>query len=72
MEEQRLDHAICRLQKLFGANIQKLSTPNMDISSQMLRGWIAQGRSTRYYLPADVIRYIRQENLYMQGEDEYV
>lgn len=66
VDDASLDEAAARLQKLFGADIRKLSAPNMDISSQMLRGWIREGRSVRYYLPESVIAYIREKKLYTQ------
>lgn len=68
VDEARLDGAIADLKEKFGARVEKLSTPNMDISSQMLRGWIKEGRSVRYYLPQAVIGYIRENNLYTRGD----
>lgn len=66
VDDASLDEAAARLQRLFGADIRKLSAPNMDISSNMLRGWIREGRSVRYYLPESVIAYIREKKLYTQ------
>ena len=66
VDDASLDEAAARLQRLFGADIRKLSAPNMDISSQMLRGWIREGRSVRYYLPESVTAYIREKKLYTQ------
>lgn len=65
--ESFLDEAAQNLSIRYGAQIVKLSTPNIDISSQMLRGWVQKGRSLKYYLPEEVIRYIREERLYIQG-----
>lgn len=72
VNETELDLAAARLEKLYGARICRLSTPNMDISSQMLRGWISDGRSVRYYLPDAVYRYIHDTRLYTQGADSNV
>lgn len=65
--ESSLDEAAQNLSIRYGAQIVKLSTPNIDISSQMLRGWVQKGHSLKYYLPEEVIRYIREEQLYIQG-----
>lgn len=70
VDSAQLDDAIARVQETFGATVCRLSTPNMDISSRMLREWIREGRSTRYYLTDSVIRYIRENHLYPAGEPE--
>ncbi len=48
----------------FHARIHLLNTPNMDISSKMLRQYIKDGRSIRYYVPDPVINYISSHGLY--------
>lgn len=68
VDDPALDAAILHLKAQYGADIRKLSTPNMDISSQMLRVWISEGRSTHYYIPDNVIRYIRDMRLYEHCE----
>lgn len=70
VDELELDAAIAHLEHLYGARIWKLSTPNIDISSQMLREWTAKGNTTRYYLTDNVRRYIRDTGLYTKGESE--
>lgn len=65
VDDMQLDATIHRLEDLYDAHILKLSTPNIDISSQMLRGWIADGRTVRYYLPDTVRHYIRDTKLYL-------
>ncbi len=64
MPTEELDRQIEHLQSLFNADIRKLSTPNVDVSSSMLREWIRQGRSCRYYLRDEQIEYIRREGIY--------
>lgn len=62
---EELEETISRLEGKYQARIHELSVPNMDVSSNMLRGWVANGRSLRYYLPGNVIRYIHDTGLYM-------
>lgn len=69
VNETELELTAERLEKLYGAKIRVLSTPNLDISSQMLREWIAEGKSARYYVPDAVLRYIHDTKLYRQGAD---
>ena len=65
MEEQ------CRhLRETLHADIRILNTPNMDISSHMLRDWISRGWSTRYYIPDNVIAYIDTHDLYRSCHQE--
>jgi len=59
-----MDAQIAHLKQLFHARIEKLDTPNIDISSETLREWIATGHSTKYYLCDEVISYIEKENIY--------
>lgn len=67
VNQTELELTAKRLEDLYGARIRMLSTPNLDVSSQMLRGWIAGGRSARYYLPDAVLHYIHDTKLYQQG-----
>lgn len=64
VNDTELDEAIAHTQNKFQAKIHKLSTPNIDISSHMLRGWISSGKSCRYYLPGKVLKYIRDTDIY--------
>lgn len=42
-----------------------VDVPLMDISSSMVRDFIAQGRTPNYLLPAPVLDYIQKEELYL-------
>lgn len=64
---EELDAKIRDLSEKFNADIRKLSSPNVDVSSSMIRSWIAQGRSCRYYLPDEVAEYIRANRIYEAG-----
>lgn len=64
LPQERLDAQIARLGETFRADIRKLESPNIDISSRMVRGWVAQERSCRYYLPDRVLDYIEERGIY--------
>lgn len=64
IDDAKLNQAIAHVKEQFKADIHKLSTPNMDVSSQMLRSRIADGQTVRYYLPDAVLSYITQKKLY--------
>ncbi len=64
IDDAKLNQAIAHVKEQFKADIHKLSTPNMDVSSQMLRSRIADGQTVRYYLPDAVLSYIIQKKLY--------
>ena len=66
LPQKELDRQIRHITGLYGADIRKLSSPNIDISSHEIREWFRQGRSCRYYLPDSVIAYIRKEKIYCQ------
>lgn len=64
VKEEALDRQIEYISGLFNAQIEKLDTPNIDISSHLLRSWIEEGRSIRYYVPDTVAAIIAEENIY--------
>ena len=55
---------ILERQAQFGGSIQELRTPDLDISSHVIRERIRKGKSVRYFLPDEVITYIEKEGLY--------
>lgn len=50
--------------KGLGGNIRLLSSPNIEISSSLIRERLTQGRSISYHLPPAVEDYIYGERLY--------
>jgi len=59
-----LDEKMQYLSKKFNGSFLKLESLNIDISSNMLRGWIAEKRTIKYYVPDSVIDYITEKNIY--------
>lgn len=64
MDSDTLDETIRHVSEKYHADIRKLVTPNLDISSHQIRTWIREGRSVRYYLPDPVYAYILDKNIY--------
>ncbi len=61
---QEITEQMNHLTVIFGARIHLLYTPNMDISSNMLRQYLRSGKTIRYYVPDSVFQYIRKHDLY--------
>ena len=62
--DEELDKAIADVRETFGADIVKLNTENIDVSSHQLRDWIAAGKTIKYYAPDEVINYIKSYHVY--------
>lgn len=61
---ERLDQTISYLEKKYHGVFYKLNSLNIDVSSAMLRSWIAGKRTVKYYVPDSVIDYIRENHIY--------
>lgn len=64
MPQTLLNEQIDRLREKFHADIRKLESLNIDISSRTIRSWAAEGRSCRYYVPEPVIAYMEERGIY--------
>lgn len=62
--DEALDRQIRHLEKKYGGTFLKLNTPDLDISSKMLRSRVKEGKSIRYYVPESVRNYIKENNMY--------
>lgn len=68
MPISELDKKIVYLSEKYQADIRKLESLNIDISSRTIRSWVAEGRSCRYYVPETVIEYMREREIYQMRE----
>lgn len=69
LPQEQLDSQIAHITRLYGADIRKLSSPNIDISSHQIREWLRAGQSCRYYLPDSVLAFIREQEIYRGPEN---
>lgn len=68
---EQLTQEMNRLSQKYNSNFLKLDSLNIDISSRMLRSWVAQKRTLKYYLPDAVISYIEDNEIYQQQQEGY-
>lgn len=65
-----LNEKMAELGNRFHGKFIRLDTMNIDISSHLVREWIAEGRSLKYYVSDEVIHYIEKQHIYHDlGED---
>lgn len=57
-----------RLSLKYDGTFLTLNTTNIDVSSKMLRNWISEDKSVRYYIPDPVITYIEENQIYSLTE----
>ena len=62
--ESEIQKSIAYFWELGREKIQFLRTPELDISSTILRRWIAEKKSVRYFIPDPVIEIIKENHLY--------
>lgn len=60
----KIDVEMKRLQEKYHGNFIRLDTLNIDVSSQILRRWVQEGKSIRYYCSDSVISYIESQKIY--------
>ena len=74
--EDKTDEAILdkmeEFQKKYNADIRLLRVPQIDISSNMIRKLIREGKSVRYYIPKSVLDYIVANGLYRDDTDKAI
>lgn len=59
-----LDERIESVRRRYHAEIDKLESENIDCSSNMIRDWVGNGRSIRYYVTDPVRKYIEEHRIY--------
>ena len=67
---EKLDEQIAHVRERYKASIVRLDSENIDCSSNMLRSYVAENRSIRYYVPESVRHYILEHHIYL-GEEYY-
>lgn len=65
---EQLYNKIDELKRDYDADIRIIDMPNIDVSSSFIRHMVNIGRSVKYYVPDSVIDYIKENNLYLDGE----
>ena len=68
--EEDLTACIDELRRIMDAKIVRLDTPDIDISSTMLRKRASEGLTIRYYVPDKVAEYIKERGLYLPERAE--
>ena len=68
--EEDLTACIEELRRIMDAKIVRLDTPDIDISSTMLRKRASEGLTIRYYVPDKVAEYIKERGLYLPERAE--
>ena len=63
LKKQLIDQA-AYLEETYKGKIILLDMPNIEISSEYIRERIAERKSIRYYVPDEVLSYIKAYNLY--------
>ena len=59
-----LEKEMHRLSVKYNGTFLALNTTNLDVSSEMLRNWVKEEKSVRYYIPDQVITYIKENQIY--------
>lgn len=61
---KELDEEMERLSKKLQGKFVRLDTLNIDVSSALIRQWLREKKSIRYYVKGGVCRYIYDNNIY--------
>jgi len=64
IDDKAVESIADELKRRFGAKIELLRTPEIGVSSSLVRDRVKDGRSIRYYVPKDVEKYIYNNRLY--------
>jgi len=62
--KDRLMEQASYLKKTYKGTIIFLEMPNIEISSEYIRERVAENKTIRYYVPEEVLEYIKLHNLY--------
>lgn len=64
LESKELNNKIKEVAKEYQGKLYLLDTPNIDLSSTLIRTLVSAGKSIKYYVSGDVERYIYKNKLY--------
>lgn len=67
--EEEMLSKIEELNQKYQSDIQLLKIPTLDISSRMIRKRIVEGKTVKYFLPSNVISYMKEHHLYELRND---
>jgi nicotinate-nucleotide adenylyltransferase len=62
---EAMQEQVMHLSKKFKGKIDLLSSPTIELSSKAIRTRMEEGKSVKYYVPAQVYRYILENRLYI-------
>ena len=63
-----LNDKIKYLSTKFGGHFIPLDTMNIDVSSHLVRQWMNENKSLKYYVPDNVISYMKENEIYRKKE----
>ena len=66
--KEEIEAKINAMAEKYSGRFIKLHTPDLDISSNQIREWVAQNKSIRYYVPEAVRSYIEKQKMYKDCE----
>lgn len=63
-----LNDKIKYLSTKFGGHFILLDTMNIDVSSHLVRQWMNENKSLKYYVPDNVISYMKENEIYRKKD----
>ena len=66
--KEQLQEKIQELSEKFHGHFVLLDTMNIDVSSHLIRQWVTENKSLKYYVPDLVISYIKKNGIYRKKE----
>ncbi|MDD5803944.1 nicotinate-nucleotide adenylyltransferase [Blautia sp. HCP3S3_H10_1] len=63
-----LNREIQRLSVKYHGHFILLDTMNIDVSSHQIRQWVTEEKSLKYYIPDNVISYMKENGIYRKKE----
>lgn len=66
--KDELNTQIQFLSHKYNGHFTLLDTMNIDVSSHLVRQWVEEGKSLKYYVPDNVISYMKENGIYRKKE----